>query len=413
MNTDTKTVLYLSYTGMTDPLGQSQVLAYLTALSQKGIYRFVIVSFEKPEAYQRLRDTVEDLCAKAGIEWHPLSYTSKPPVISTFRDVRRMRQKSIELMARHSFSLVHCRSYIPSLTGLYLKRKLGIPFLFDMRGFWADERLDGNIWRLSNPVYRLIYQYFKKKERQFLLNADHIISLTRNARDVIWSWKLAAAPLPITVIPCCVDMALFKPQNVSASMQVQAREALGMPQGANVISYVGSLGTWYMLPEMMSFVKQYFDAFPGAYFMILTGEPEQMVHDAAQQNGVDIQRIRIKKVPRAEMPIYISLSTLSIFFIKPAFSKKASSPVKQGELMAMGIPIVCNDSVGDTGEIIEAYKAGVVLDSFTPHAYAHAVAQLKENQFNKHQIILGARQEYSLEHGVNSYASVYQKILHD
>ncbi|WP_165929538.1 glycosyltransferase [Pseudocnuella soli] len=408
-----ETVLYLSYTGMTDPLGQSQVLSYLSALSQNAGYRFVIVSFEKPEVYNRLKDTIEEACAKAGIEWHPLSYTSKPPVVSTFRDVRRMRSKAIELMERHRFSLVHCRSYIPSLTGLYLKRNFGIPFLFDMRGFWADERLDGNIWHLSNPVYRIIYQYFKKKEKQFLLNANHIVSLTRNARDVIGSWKLDLSPLPITVIPCCVDMSLFQPQNVSADKQSQVRQALGIPQEANVISYVGSLGTWYMLPEMMAFVKQYFDAFPGSYFMILTGEPEQMVHDTAQQYGVDIQRIKIKKVPRAEMPIYISLSTLSIFFIKPAFSKKASSPVKQGELMAMGIPIVCNDSVGDTGEIIEAYKAGIVLDSFTPQAYAQAIAQLKERQFDKHQIILGAQQEYSLEHGVNSYASVYQKILND
>ena len=38
-------ILYLSYDGMTDPLGQSQVLPYLAGLSKKG-FRFHLISFE-------------------------------------------------------------------------------------------------------------------------------------------------------------------------------------------------------------------------------------------------------------------------------------------------------------------------------------------------------------------------------
>ena len=43
-----KKVLYITYDGMTDPLGQSQVLPYLVGLSEKG-YKFTILSFEKKE----------------------------------------------------------------------------------------------------------------------------------------------------------------------------------------------------------------------------------------------------------------------------------------------------------------------------------------------------------------------------
>lgn len=407
------TILYLSYTGMTDPLGQSQVLAYLKGLQQTGRFRFVLVSFEKPAAYKQFKNPIASLCNEAGIIWHPLPYTAKPPVVSTYKDVRNMRRMAESLVKQYRFSIVHCRSYIPSLIGLYLKKKHGIPFLFDMRGFWADERLDGGIWKLSNPLYALIYKYFKKKEKAFLLNAGHIVSLTQNAKNEILSWKLSTAPLPVTVIPCCVDLKLFNPAAVSAAQQKEALQALDIPAGATIISYVGSLGTWYMLPQMMAFIKTCSDVLPGLYFMVLTGEPEDMVQKAAGEAGFDVSYLRIKKVPRHQMPLYISLSTASVFFIKPAFSKKASSPVKQGELMAMGIPVICNDAVGDTSEIVLQYKAGVIVREFATDAYLNAMQDFQHAVFDTAQIKKGAADYYALDRGVQLYASVYETMAHE
>ncbi len=409
MKNDVKRVLYLSYTGMTDPLGQSQVLAYLKGLSETGEYQFTIISFEKPEAFKKNRRSIEQFCKEAGILWLPLNYTSKPPVLSTFWDLASMKKLAFQLAKQQTFYLVHCRSYLPSLVGLQLKKKSGIPFLFDMRGFWADERIDGGIWRKSNPLFNQIYLYFKRKEKQFLLQADQVISLTRNARDVIHSWGWSAR-VPITVIPCCVDTELFDPQKIKAGDQERARKEMDIPEGVPVISYIGSLGTWYMLNEMMDFVKVYQQAYKNSIFMVLTGEPEQLIADAALRAGVPMQSIRIKKVPRTEMPLYISLSTTSIFFIKPAFSKKASSPVKQAELMAMGIPVICNDAVGDTAEIVKQYEAGVVVHGFTETDYQKAIQTLASTNFDREKIITGAKSEFLLEKGIALYRSVYKQI---
>ncbi|MFC0775985.1 glycosyltransferase [Terrimonas alba] len=405
-----KQILYLSYTGMTDPLGQSQVLAYLKGLSQTEEYRFTIISFEKAEAYSRLHTTIETFCNEAGIKWYPLSYTSRPPVVSTFRDVRRMKKLAFALHKKEKFSLVHCRSYIASLAGLDLKRKTGIPFLFDMRGFWADERIDGGIWKKSNPVFKFIYDYFKKKEKHFLLEANHVVSLTQNARDEIQRWRLGSADLSITVIPCCADMELFDPLKIKQEQQEELRSQLNIPANVPVISYIGSLGTWYMLEEMLALVKVFQEKEPAAIFMVLTGEPEQMVLDAALVAGLNLANLRIKKVSRNQMPLYISLSNCSVFFIKPAYSKKASSPVKQGELMAMGIPIICNNQVGDTEEIVEKYGAGVVVKEFSTPAYAAAIEAFSRRSFDKQQITGGAKDFFSLERGVQLYRQVYKTI---
>ena len=58
-----------------------------------------------------------------------------------------------------------------------------------MRGFWADERVDGKIWKKEKFPFNKIYNYFKKKELQFFSEADHTVSLTFNGKNEIHSWK--------------------------------------------------------------------------------------------------------------------------------------------------------------------------------------------------------------------------------
>ena len=172
-----KKVLYISYDGMTDPLGQSQVLPYLVGLSKHG-YRFTLLSFEKADRFAAQRQRITEITDGAGIKWVPLSFTSRPPVISKFYDAVRMKRKAFALHRQIGFDMVHCRSYIAADIGLALKRKFGIRFFFDMRGFWADEKRDGGSWKDGHPIFSRVYKYYKRKEAEYLQNADHIISLT-------------------------------------------------------------------------------------------------------------------------------------------------------------------------------------------------------------------------------------------
>jgi len=114
-----------------------------------------------------------------------------------------MRKLAIKLHKEKNFKIVHCRSYITALIGLKMKKDLGLKFIFDMRGFWADERVDGKIWDLQKPQYRMVYNYFKKKEKQFLTEADAVVSLTHKAKQImIDDWNVKNK---IEVIPCAVD----------------------------------------------------------------------------------------------------------------------------------------------------------------------------------------------------------------
>src|SRR5215213_9278864 len=134
-------VLYISYDGLTDPLGQSQVLPYLQHLAKYG-YQFTIISFEKKSRFAKEGKTIQALVDESKIRWVPLSFTAKPPVFSKVYDRYRMWQTTVRLYKKHRFDLTHCRSYIAAEIGLKLKQKYGVKMLFDMRGFWADEKID-------------------------------------------------------------------------------------------------------------------------------------------------------------------------------------------------------------------------------------------------------------------------------
>jgi glycosyltransferase involved in cell wall biosynthesis len=394
---------------MTDPLGQSQVLPYLVGLSKEG-YSFHLISFEKDERFLQHREHIQAICDAAGITWHPLSYTKKPPLLSTIYDVQRMKHLAHKLHEKHTFKIVHCRSYIAALVGLGMKKKFGIKFLFDMRGFWANERVDGKIWNLSNPIFKRVYDYFKKKELQFFKEADYTISLTYNGKNEIESWKEFGKKKPqVEVIPCCVDLELFNPENINETDQTNLRKTLNIESNEFILGYVGSIGTWYMLSEMLDYFKQLKATKPSAKFLFVTGENPSTIINLSQEKGINLEDIIITSCRHNEVPLNISLFDKSIFFIRPTYSKKASSPTKQGEIMAMGIPLICNAGVGDTDLVVEQYHAGQVLKDLTDAAYFQSLET--DFEFIKSKTMEGAREFYGLKEGVQKYLKVYKSML--
>ena len=124
----------------------------------------------------------------AGIAWTALKYHKAPSVISTALDIVIGLVLALYVSSKRRPQIVHARSYIPALIALVLKSLTGARFVFDMRGFWADERVDGGLWSLNKPIFKQVYRYFKRKELEFFKNADYTVSLTHNGRNEILNW---------------------------------------------------------------------------------------------------------------------------------------------------------------------------------------------------------------------------------
>jgi glycosyltransferase involved in cell wall biosynthesis len=407
-----KKILFISYDGMTDPLGQSQVIPYLSGLTKAG-YEFTILSCDKPEKFRTQKNYVQNLIAPFPIQWVSIPYHKRPPVLSSLYDFFKLKRTAKRLHRIHKFDMVHTRPGLPTIVALYLKKKYNIKFLDDVRGFWPDERVDGGMWNLNNPIFKLIYTFFKKHERECFEKADYVTCLTYAARTEIHSWKnIPHQPIPVEVIPCSVDLGLFNPDKLDVHLKENCKKELNIFEDDFIISYLGSIGGWYLTDEMMKFCKRLNDRVLKAKFLFISPNGHDEIAAAAAKYGIAKEKIIVKYARRHEVPVLLSFSNYSIFFIKPCYSKISSSPTKHGEIMAMGIPVITNAGVGDVEEIVTKYKSGYVVKDFSDISFDIVINKMTESDSFDHEAIRnGAKDFYALETAVERYGNVYAKIF--
>ena len=399
--------LFISYDGLTDPLGQSQIIPYMKGLSSYG-YDITILSAEKTERFIKLSEFIQQLLDKTKIKWETISFTTSPPIFSKLIDIYKLKRKAEQLFLRHKYDIIHCRSYQAIEIGVYLKKKYGVKLLFDMRGFWVDERVDGGLWNLNNPLFKIMYSIYKKKEQEFINKSDCIISLTETSKKEIQQWK-GYNNCTINVIPCCSDFNHFSLQ--THEEYVGSRKYLGFKTDDFIVSYLGSLGTWYLLDEMLLFFKELKTVYSKAKFLFITKEPKQLVFDKLSELNLPKTDIKVIEASREQVPFFTKASDINLSFIKPSYSKIASSPTKLGEVLAMGIPVICNN-IGDVKSIIEETNSGICINECNIENYKKIVMEIPGIlDHNKNKIRENAFRYYDLERGTKLYVETYKKIL--
>jgi glycosyltransferase involved in cell wall biosynthesis len=406
-----KNILFISYDGLTDPLGQSQVIPYLAGLTKYG-YQFTILSCEKPEKYSLQKKYVDDLLKPYPIKWIPIPYHKKPPVLSSIYDVMMLKRKARQLHAREKFDMVHTRPGVPALIGLWMKKKMGIKFLNDVREFYADSRVEGGMWNSNNFFYKNIYKFFKSKEDEAVEKSDGIVCLTYAAEKIIKQWPQYKKHIPMEVIPCSVDIDLFDPAKIENDLKSNYKKKFGIIEGDFIFSYLGSIGSWYLTDELMQFLKVISDNILAAKFLFISPTQHEFIYEIARKFKIPKEKIIVAHAQRHEVPLLLSLSSYSIFFIKPCYSKQSSSPTKHGEIMAMGIPVITNSGIGDVAEIIDKYQSGFVLQELNEQEFLTVSKSIiKGRHFDKISIRNGAMEFYNLQIAVEKYHLIYNSIM--
>lgn len=393
-------VVYISYDGMLEPLGQSQVLAYLARLAASRPIH--LISFEKPEdwANRAEREQLMQRIKMAGITWHPLRYHKRPSALATAWDIGCGTALGLCLVLRHRLRIVHARSYVASVMALAIKRLTGAQFVFDMRGFWADERVDGNLWPRGGRMYR-VAKWF---EQRFLLAADHVVSLTHAAVAEMQRFDYLQGRMPpVTVIPTCADLARFAPA---------VREARAA-NSAFVLGYVGSAGTWYLFDEVAACFMQLLRIRPDAKLLVVNRSEHAYIRERLALAGVPEAAVELQAASHAEVPCLIGRMDAGVFFIKPVFSKQASAPTKLAEFLGCGVPCLSNAGVGDMATVLEGEQVGIALKAFDAVSMERGLRQLlalAEAPATRSRCVATAHKHFSLDEGVRRYAAVYAEL---
>lgn len=395
-------VLYVSYDGMLEPLGQSQVLAYLKRLAVGR--RIHLISFEKGADLSLVTefDRIAADMAGCGIVWHPLRYHKHPSALATAWDIVIGTALGMWLVIRHRLQIVHARSYVPSVMALIIKLFTGVKYVFDMRGFWADERVDGGLWPPGGRMFR-VTKWF---EQRFLLAADHVVSLTHAAVCEMNRFPYLHRRMPpFSVISTCADLTHFAPQPRDTVRVEDSRTF--------VLGYVGSAGTWYLFSEVASCFISLLRLRPNSRLLIVNRGEHAFIRECLASVGVPSSSVEITCATHIEMPRLIGRMDAGIFFIKPVFSKQASAPTKFAEFLGCGIPCLGNAGVGDMAHVLESERVGVALKSFDERCVAEAldkIQALAADPETRSRCVDAALKYFSLEEGVAKYAEIYDQL---
>lgn len=401
MNKDT---LYITFDGLSDPLGQSQILPYLCGIAKNG-YHITILSCEKKERLEKEKANIENLIGGFSITWHYIIYDETGNFLTRFSYIRKLGSMADKIRREKHIALIHCRSYLASLVGLKFKLRHRIPFIFDMRGFWADERIDGGIWKKENALHRLFYNYFKRKEKQFLTNASAIVSLTNAAvveLDKIYSPSLKNK---ITVIPCCTNTVLFNAANTREPVSIP-----GISDSDHLIIYTGSIGTWYYTKEMIDCIIEWRKQIPAIKLLVLTKDTKEL-NSILENYPADQQSLVVSaSASYSQVPTYLAKAKAAMFFIKPSYSKIASSPTKMAECWAMNLPIITNAGIGDNDLYFNQHHGGILINQFASANYGLACEKylaLIQKQLNYRSIALDY---FDTNMAIAKYSSIYHSL---
>lgn len=402
-------VLYISYDGVLEPLGESQVVAYLERLVERA--DITLLSFEKPADLEDERrvTAMRSRLDRARITWISRSYTRRPPVLSTAFDVLRGCLVA-RRWGRQSPGIVHARGYVPALIALHLKRTRGARFVFDMRGFWVDEKVEAGHWAAGGILYRV----GKWCERKFFAEADAIVSLTEAGVREFPRLGRVRAGVPVVVIPTCAALDRFRPSlPADRDEDGRRRRALGV-EGALVVGCVGTLSNWYLREETLSYLAWLSRRFERMKALIVTREDHDRLRADALRAGLPADRLVLTRAPFEEMPALMRLMDLGVFFIRVCFSKRASAATKLAEFLGCGVPVVINDGIGDSGEVVRASRAGVVLPDASPSVFdltEPALRALLADEGTASRCRAAAVREFSLMEGAVRYAQLYDTLL--
>ena len=404
-----KQILYLSIDGVLEPLGRSQVLGYLSRLSGSGL-SFVLVSLERERDFNNasVRVETEELLAMHQIEWIRLPYFAGG-IGEALRNIRNLTSTSRKLIQEKPIGLIHARGHLPSFVASGLSALTGVPYIFDARSYWIEEKAEEGVWFKRRALYILA----KRMERRAFRSSAGIVTLTEAmAEDLRVQILNEKSDIPLVVIPTCADFEQFTrdakaPPEMSFDLEKRLRNQF-------VIGMMGSINRSYLIPESLDIFQRLRKYRSDAHLLWVTRQID-VAASLLQETGIDQQCCTIVESRYQDMPSWMGVMDWGFLLLKETFAKRGSMPTKLAEMLASGVRPIhygCNSEVADR---VREAGSGITLTDLSPlslDAAAKHIANFSGDSASLDYARQVAAEWFSMESGARKYESLLRHVLY-
>ena len=390
-----KHCLYITYDGLLDPLGKSQILPYILSLCEVG-YQFTILSFEKIDRDPRqIQELAIHLEAK-NISWlyMPFRHGRFQGLLRMVRGARAVKRINREM----PFELAHMRGILSAV--IYKLALLKKPFIYDIRAF-LGQWVDAGRLKNGSPAQHLLDWL----ERRLIRDAAGLVVLDQSGGDYLRTTYKRLPPLK--VIPTSTDLYTPTAGFINAEDQPSARLRF---------VFLGGARFPYLPLEALQFVMAMLEHGCDCVIDFINERDHALIEKACQIAGFPSDRVRIFALSSDEVRLKLPTYHCGLVFIADGPWIRMSSPTKIGEYLAAGLHVVglkriavldrlaCQSSAVD---VIERFEQGCQLLN---HQAADLVSRIQAPT-RPAEARRMAEQHYDRATAVAEYVDLYQQVF--
>ncbi|WP_215226800.1 glycosyltransferase family protein [Echinicola shivajiensis] len=403
-NNHPKKLLFITWDSDSTNYLESLFLPILAGIQEENILSCSILQFSwaKPDKINCLKKLAEE----KGVAYYHHSITRNPhPLLGSLWTVHQGRKMIKKLIKQEGFNIIMPRSTMPALMvnklWWFMKRK-EVKVVFDADGLPLEERLD--FTSLKSTDFQ--YKYLKRQETKMLKKADKILCRTQKSIDYHIPKVGESRRTDFHLVGNGRDKDFF---TFSEQNRNRIRMNLGLKEGDKLWIYTGSLGPQYALKDMVGIFELYLEEHPTSRFLVLSANVNYL-NQHIPKNLKD--KIIHRLVPFKEIPAYLSAADIALSLRLPAWSMRGVAPIKQGEYLLMGLPIIASSKIGDTEFLFQSMPF--------IHLYYHADKERQEKAVewfdqlppvNRQEIRDFALEHFSLEKSIGSYKKALSEFV--
>lgn len=315
-----------------------------------------------------------------GIKVHylPVDYDQKFGFfrrIWSFLQFVRQSKKLLKKLSRPDLLYVTSTPLTTGWIGLWAKRKLALPYIFEVRDLWPEAPIQ--VGAIQNP---LLIRFLRSLEKKIY---DQSLSLVALSPGIAAHLKHISPDRSVALIPNFSDLSQFFPKEKNQSLA----DSLGLTSGLT-IAYTGALGQVNAVEELLELAKMAQERGKNWNFLIMgAGSHEVLLREKAQK--MDLRSTHfLPYSSKEQVNEVLALADFAWISFAHYPVLKTNSPNKFFDAIAAGKAILVNHK-GWVYDLVMTHELGI---SFLPGKWVKAFTRLEELESGRDKIqVMGYR----------------------